>query len=51
MRLFLAIELPEGQTVEGPPQVFARINSAPEFSAQKTLLNQQGSQLTFGDAE
>jgi uncharacterized protein len=42
-------ELPEGQSVEGPQQVYARINSAPEFSSQKTLLNQQGSQLTFGD--
>jgi uncharacterized membrane protein (UPF0182 family) len=42
-------ELPEGTTVEGPFQVYARINSAPEFSAQKTLLNQQGSKLTFGD--
>jgi uncharacterized membrane protein (UPF0182 family) len=42
-------ELPESQPVEGPGQVYARINSAPEFSAQKTLLNQQGSVLTFGD--
>jgi uncharacterized protein len=42
-------ELPENQPVEGPQQVYARINSAPEFSAQKTLLNQQGSLLTFGD--
>jgi uncharacterized protein len=42
-------ELPETQPVEGPQQVYARINSSPEFSSQRSLLNQQGSQLTFGD--
>ena len=42
-------QLPETSPVEGPQQVYARINSAPEFSQFKTLVNQQGSALTFGD--
>jgi uncharacterized membrane protein (UPF0182 family) len=42
---------PEGSTtsIEGPPQVFARINNDPTFSSFRTLVGQQGSQLSFGD--
>jgi uncharacterized protein len=40
---------PEGRNIEGPQQVFARINNDPSFSSLRTLLSQQGSQLYFGD--
>src|SRR3954454_8823878 len=42
---------PEGTTtsIEGPPQVFARINNDPSFSSFRTLVGQQGSTLSFGD--
>jgi uncharacterized membrane protein (UPF0182 family) len=40
---------PEGRNIEGPQQVFSRINNDPAFSSQRTLLSQQGSQLFFGD--
>src|SRR4051795_8774055 len=42
---------PEGNTtsIEGPPQVFARINNDPAFSSFRTLVGQQGSTLSFGD--
>ena len=40
---------PEGRTIEGPTQVFARINQDSRFSSERTLLNQQGSVLLFGD--
>jgi len=41
---------PEGATsIEGPPQVFARINNDPAFSSFRTLVGQQGSTLSFGD--
>jgi uncharacterized membrane protein (UPF0182 family) len=42
---------PEGSTtsIEGPPQVFARINNDPSFSSFRTLVGQQGSTLSFGD--
>jgi uncharacterized membrane protein (UPF0182 family) len=42
---------PEGSTssIEGPPQVFARINNDPTFSSFRTLVGQQGSTLSFGD--
>ena len=40
---------PEGQNIEGPQQVYARINNDPRFSSERTLLSQQGSELTFGD--
>ena len=40
---------PEGQNIEGPPQVFARINNDPAFSSFRTLVGQQGSTLSFGD--
>jgi uncharacterized membrane protein (UPF0182 family) len=40
---------PEGRNIEGPQQVFARINNDPGFSADRTLLSQQGSSVIFGD--
>jgi uncharacterized membrane protein (UPF0182 family) len=40
---------PEGRNIEGPQQVFSRINNDPTFSSERTLLSQQGSQLFFGD--
>jgi uncharacterized protein len=40
---------PEGQTVEGPTQVFARINQDARFSSERTLLSQAGSNVLFGD--
>jgi hypothetical protein len=40
---------PEGRNIEGPQQVFARINSDPQFSAERTLLGREGSQVLFGD--
>jgi uncharacterized membrane protein (UPF0182 family) len=42
-------QLPEGSTVEGPQQVFSRMNNDPDFSSLRTLLGQQGSQIKFGD--
>jgi uncharacterized membrane protein (UPF0182 family) len=42
-------QLPEGSTVEGPPQVFSRMNNDPNFSSLRTLLGQQGSEIKFGD--
>jgi len=45
-----AFRFPEGATsIEGPPQVFARINNDPAFSSFRTLVGQQGSTLSFGD--
>jgi uncharacterized membrane protein (UPF0182 family) len=40
---------PEGRNIEGPGQVFARINQDRAFSEQRTLLDQAGSTVTFGD--
>jgi hypothetical protein len=40
---------PEGRNIEGPSQVFARINQDPSFSSQRTLLSQAGSDVSFGD--
>ena len=40
---------PEGRNIEGPSQVFARINQDPEFSQRRTLLGQSGSTVLFGD--
>jgi uncharacterized membrane protein (UPF0182 family) len=45
----LALELPDGANVDGPSVVFSRINQNPDFSAQRTLLGQGGSQVLFGD--
>jgi uncharacterized protein len=40
---------PEGRTIEGPTQVFARINQDARFSSERTLLSQAGSNVLFGD--
>ena len=45
----LALELPDGANVDGPSVVFSRINQNPQFSAERTLLGQGGSQVLFGD--
>ncbi|MEP6758196.1 MAG: UPF0182 family protein [Actinomycetota bacterium] len=37
------------QNIEGPQQVYARINNDPTFSSERTLLGQQGSEIAFGD--
>ena len=37
------------QNIEGPQQVYARINNDPTFSSERTLLGQQGSEIDFGD--
>jgi uncharacterized membrane protein (UPF0182 family) len=41
--------LPEGRNIEGPTQVFSRINQDPIFSSQRSLLGQGGSKVLFGD--
>jgi hypothetical protein len=45
----VAFQFPSGQNIDGPTQVFARINQDPRFSAERTLLDQQGSDVLFGD--
>ena len=40
---------PEGRNIEGPSQVFARVNQDRAFSSWRTLLDQAGSEVTFGD--
>jgi hypothetical protein len=46
-----AFRFPSGENIDGPSQVFSRINQDPVFSAQRSLLGQQGggSQVLFGD--
>jgi hypothetical protein len=44
-----AYRFPEGRNIEGPGQVFARINQDQDFSEQRTLLDQAGSRVIFGD--
>jgi hypothetical protein len=44
-----SFEFPSGQNVDGPVQVFSRINSDPQFSAARTLLGRGGSRIAFGD--
>ncbi|MDP9297183.1 MAG: UPF0182 family protein [Actinomycetota bacterium] len=39
----------ENRNVEGPAQIFSRINQNPTFSSARTLLGQGGSQVLFGD--
>lgn len=45
----LAYQFPTGQNVEGPEQVFARINQDLRFSSERTLLSRGGSEVLFGD--
>jgi hypothetical protein len=40
---------PTGQVVDGPTQAFSRANQDPDFSAQRTLFGQSGSDVVFGD--
>jgi uncharacterized membrane protein (UPF0182 family) len=42
-------QFPSSQTIEGPQQVFARLNQDARFSADRTLLGQGGSNVEFGD--
>ncbi len=45
----VSYEFPSGLNVDGPTQVFARINQDARFSAERTLLSQAGSDVLFGD--
>jgi uncharacterized membrane protein (UPF0182 family) len=44
-----AYRFPSGRNIEGPSQVFARMNQDEAFSQQRTLLGQTGSRILFGD--
>ena len=41
--------VPGSSSIEGPTQVFARLNQDESFSSQRTLLSQGGSDVVFGD--
>jgi uncharacterized membrane protein (UPF0182 family) len=45
----VSFEFPSGVNVDGPTQVFSRINQDARFSAERTLLGQGGSTIVFGD--
>jgi hypothetical protein len=45
----ISYEFPSGRNVDGPTQVFARINADAEFASERTLLGQSGSRVRFGD--
>ena len=45
----VAFTFPSGANIEGPAQVFSRINQNPQFSAERSLLDQGGSTVQFGD--
>jgi hypothetical protein len=45
----VSFEFPSGVNVDGPTQVFSRINQDQRFSAERTLLGQGGSSIVFGD--
>jgi uncharacterized membrane protein (UPF0182 family) len=44
-----AVAFPTGENVDGPAQVFSRINQDPTFSQQRTLLGSGGSTVAFGN--
>jgi uncharacterized protein len=44
-----AVQFPGGQNVDGPQQVFSRINQDPTWSQQRSLLGQGGSSVAFGN--
>jgi uncharacterized membrane protein (UPF0182 family) len=44
-----AFEFPSGVNIDGPTQVFARINQDATFSRERSLLGVQGSKIAFGD--
>lgn len=45
----LSYQFPSGVNVDGPTQVFSRINQDARFSTERTLLSQGGSDVLFGD--
>jgi uncharacterized protein len=45
----VSYEFPSGRNVDGPQQVFARINQDARFSQERSLFDQGGSQVLFGD--
>jgi len=45
----VSFQFPAGVNVDGPTQIFARINQDARFSAERTLLGQGGSSIVFGD--
>ena len=45
----ISYRFPSGRNIEGPSQVFARMNQDEAFSQQRTLLGQTGSRILFGD--
>jgi uncharacterized protein len=45
----LALDLPASENVPGPSIVFSRINQDQQFSQERTLLDQGGSAVLFGD--
>jgi hypothetical protein len=45
----VSFEFPSTRNVEGPTQIFARINADERFAAQRSLLSRAGSDVLFGD--
>jgi uncharacterized protein len=45
----ISFQFPAGVNVDGPTQIFSRINQDARFSAERTLLGQGGSSIVFGD--
>jgi uncharacterized membrane protein (UPF0182 family) len=45
----ISYEFPSGRNVDGPTQIFARINADSRFASERTLLGQSGSKVRFGD--
>jgi uncharacterized protein len=45
----ISYEFPSGRNVDGPTQIFARINADSQFASERTLLGQSGSKIRFGD--
>jgi uncharacterized protein len=45
----VSFQFPSGVNVDGPTQVFSRINQDARFSSERTLLGQGGSTIVFGD--
>jgi uncharacterized membrane protein (UPF0182 family) len=45
----VSYRFPAGQTIDGPSQIVARINADRDFSSRRSLLDQAGSSVAFGD--
>ena len=45
----VSFRLPTGVNIDGPDQVYSRLNQDPGFSRDRTLLGNGGSQVLFGD--